>query len=445
MANLLQSSQVQQTTAPSYYTDYLKNLICRGQAAQQGAQYVGATPLQQQAFTSAAQNQGQYTPLFQTAQGLYGCAANQNVMGAATPYLQQAATSGGLSAAQPFICQAAQTNIQGAAQPFLSAAVACSPAQMAQQYMSPYLQTAVQSLSDIAQRNIQQNIAPQATAAAVGSGQFGSQRGAQVLGQLEANAMQCLNSQIAQMEQAGYGQALCAAKGRSALLGQLGATAGCLAKAQGSLGLQAGQVAGCLAQRQAGLFGQLGSTAGCLTARQAAARTQAAQGLGALGCSVARTNIACLNALATLGEQCRVLQQNRQLFPLQTLQDLSSVMQGAQIPMGTTMQMQGSPLSAIGGTLGLLAGAGQNYGNIAKSLSGIGKLFGFGSCPSVNNIASPNEQNNMFSNISAGLPSANDLFNQSSGESIIGSSPDYNSQFNDQLAQYFENLAPPTG
>jgi len=50
--------------------------------------------------------------------------------------------------------------------------------------------------------------------------------------------------------------------------------------------------------------------------------------------------------------------------------------------MGTTQTMNMSPLSAIGGTLGLLAGAGQNYGNIAKSLGGIGDLFkglGFGS------------------------------------------------------------------
>ena len=493
MANLLQSSQCQQTTAPSYYTNYLQNLICKGQQAQAGAQYVGATGLQQQAFGSAAQNQGLATPIYQQAQATFGCAANQNIAGAAQPYLQagtqfggyqamqpyaqsamgrcgtqaaqpyycrastfcavgsaspylaQAAQSGGLGAANPYIQNAAQTNIQGAAQPYLQQAVACSPAQMAQQYMNPYIQTAAQGMSDIANRNIQQNLAPQATAAAVGSGQFGSQRGAQVLGQVEANALQCLNQNVAQMEATGYNQALCAAKSRSALLGQLGQTAGCLAKSQGALGIQAGQVSGCLAQRQACLQGKLGATAGCLSARQqqnlfgagsnlgqltqcaakvaaglagtagqvqnqyssnllnagniaacsaarqAAARTQAAQGLSGLGSNVASTNIACINMLANLGEQCRTLLQNQQLFPLQTLGDMSSILSGAQIPMGTTQTMNMSPLSAIGGTLGLLAGAGQNYCNIVKSLGGIGSLFKgltgqpiFGVCPCYN-------------------------------------------------------------
>ena len=50
MANLLQSSQTKSTCAPSYYTDYLKNIATAGQEAQQQAQYVGAQPLQQQAF-----------------------------------------------------------------------------------------------------------------------------------------------------------------------------------------------------------------------------------------------------------------------------------------------------------------------------------------------------------------------------------------------------------
>jgi hypothetical protein len=161
-------------------------------------------------------------------------ATKLNMAGAADPYLKQAATSGGLSAAQPYIEQATGT----------------SPADLAASYMNPYLKTAVQSMSDIAQRNIRQNLSPAAAAAAVGSGQFGSQRGAQVQGQITAQAQQDLNNQIAQMMSQGYGQALCAAGKQNALVAN------------------AGNTAGTLAQQQASLLGQLGQTSGTLTGQQ---------------------------------------------------------------------------------------------------------------------------------------------------------------------------------
>jgi len=230
MANMLQSLQTKSTCAPQYYNDYLSNLATAGRQAQQNAQYVGAQPLQEQAFQTAQQNAGAYQPYFQTGACLAGQAAGQDIQGAAQPFLCAAAGSGGLSAANPYLTTAAMIN----------------PAALAQCYMNPYINTAVQQMSDIGQRNIQRNLAPQATAAAVGSGQFGSQRGAQVLGQVENDAQQNLNSQISQMLSSGYGQALQAAGQKNALLGQLG------------------QTAGSLQQQQAGVLGQLGSTAGNL-------------------------------------------------------------------------------------------------------------------------------------------------------------------------------------
>lgn len=350
MANLLQSSQCKQTCAPSYYTTYLQNLATKGACAQNKAQFVCATPLQQEAFCKVGTNFGNQQGNFATAQGILGCAANVNVAcaaspylkagtstnplsvlqpyacqamattgvqaatpdiskgtglcaaGAASPYIQQAAAKGGLCAAQSYLNKGVGTNILGTAQglickatstsglcaanPYLSKVSGECTAQMAQSYMSPYLNTAVQSLSDIANRNIQQNLAPQATAAAVGSGQFGSQRGAQVLGQVESNAMQCLNSQIANLENQGYGQALtaagqkqqiCAGLGQTAgslaqqqqaLLGQLAGTTGCLAAKCASTALTAGQTAGTLSQQQQNLLGTLGSTTGQLTSAQ---------------------------------------------------------------------------------------------------------------------------------------------------------------------------------
>jgi hypothetical protein len=188
--------------------------------------------------------------------------------------------------------------------------------------MSPYINSAVNSMSDIANRNIQQNLSPMATAATVGSGQFGSQRGAQVLGQVTANALQCLNANVANMENQGYNQALSAATQRQQLLGQLGSIAGT-------------------------------TTAECARAKQAAG-----VGMGTLGTAASQQNLACINALAQLGAQCQTIKQNAQCYPFSTLAKYSSLLQGHQIPTSVKTTMCMSPLSAAGaigaGTLGVL-------------------------------------------------------------------------------------------
>jgi hypothetical protein len=317
MANLLQSSKNTSTCAPSYYTNYLSNLASQGQTATCNAQYVGAQPLQQQAFCNIANTAGNQQGTFQQGQALLGCAANQNITGAAAPYL----------------CKASNTN----------------SAQLAQCYMSPYIQTAVQGMSDVANRNIQQNLAPMATAAAVGSGQFGSQRGAQVLGQVEANAMQCLNTNIANLENTGYNNALNAAT-----------------------------------QKQQICAG-IGNTAGTLTAEQARAKQAAGIGLGTLGAQAANQNIACTNALATLGGQQQTIGQNAQCFALAKLEKQSALMRGHQIPTSVKTTMCMSPFSAAGaigsGGLALLSckydkcgnaiPCSSPFGNIKKKLKGL--------------------------------------------------------------------------
>lgn len=320
MANMLQSAQVKSTCAPQYYTDYLSKLATAGQQAQQNAQYVGAQPLQEQAFETMGQSAGQYQPFFQTGAERACEAAQQDISGAAAPYLQAAATRGGLSAAAPYLGTAAMIN----------------PAALAKCYMNPYVSCVVQSMSDIGQRNIQRNLAPQATAAAVGSGQFGSQRGAQVLGQVEADATRDLNNQIAQMLSSGYGQALQAAGQKQALLGQLG------------------QTAGSLEQQQSQLLGQLGQTAGSLTGQQAQTLNQAAQTLGNLAQTGQAANLACINALATLGGQQQTIAQNQQLFPMSTLSQLSQLLQGYNIPVTTKTRLCKSGLENIGSVAGLL-------------------------------------------------------------------------------------------
>jgi hypothetical protein len=312
MANLLQSSQTKSTCAPSYYTNYLQNIACKGQAAECAAQFAGAQPLQTAAFCEVAKNQGAEQPVFAKGVGYVGCAANQNITGAAAPYLQQATSRGGLCAANPYLAKASGT---------------CS-AQLAQSYMSPYINSAVQNMSDIAQRNIQQNLSPAATAAAVGSGQFGSQRGAQVLGQIQANAEQCLNSQIANLENAGYTNALNAATQKQQICAGIGSTAGTLAQQQQNLTEQAGATAANAASQQASALNQAGST------------------LGSLGTQAGTQNLACINAEATLGGQQQTIAQNAQCYPLVKLSKLSGLLQGANIPSTVKTTMCSSPLSA---------------------------------------------------------------------------------------------------
>jgi hypothetical protein len=527
MANLLQTSQQKSTCVPSFYTNYLTNLATKGTQAACGAGYVGAQPLQTQAFCEAAANFGKNQAGITAGQNLVGQAAQQNITGASAPYLQAGTSANplnamtpyaqnamcttgyeagmplinkgsglsGLSAANPFlgkaagVCgacvsgqyvnQATKLNMAGAAQPYLQQAATSSglsaaqpylqqatntsPANLAASYMNPYLKTAVQSLSDIGQRNIQQNLAPMANAAAVGSGQFGSQRGAQVKGQVQANAMQDLNSQIAQMMSQGYGQALCAAGKQNALtasagqtagnlaqqqaglLGQLGSTAGSLTGQQQQNLINAGNVQGTLAQQQANLLGQLGSTAGSLTnqtaqnlinagsnlgnlqqganqisaglgstaanaqaqqnqanltAAQTAAQSaanqgnllnQAGQNMGALGVQGANMNLACINALSTLGAQQQAIGQNAQCYNLSKYAKLAGIMQGAQIPTTVKTTMCESPYSAMGALGASALGAYQKcpniFNKIGTSLGGLLPSFGGSSTPNTSDGA----------------------------------------------------------
>jgi hypothetical protein len=296
------------------------------------------------------QNAGQFQAPITSAEDIATNAANTNVMGAAQPYLAGASRSGGLNAAVPYLNQATQ-----------------SPAELAQQYMNPFIKSAVQNMSDIAQRNIQQNLAPQATAAAVGSGQFGSQRGAQVQGQVVANAEQDLNSQIANLLSSGYGQALTAGTAQNANLANIGSTAG-------NLG-----------QQQANLLGQLGSTAATAASNQGQLENTAAQNLGALGTAGQNMSLADINALSTLGGQQQTIAQNKQLFPLQNLSTLSGLLKGYSMPTTTTTTANQSPLSTLAGigtgVAGLFQGTGTNstgpsiFSQLTNPTTGIAKQF----------------------------------------------------------------------
>ena len=308
MADLFQGSalpnvsttQTQQTTAPDYYNNYLSNLASQGQTAAQNAQYVGPTGLQNQAFSQVAQNVGNYQP-----------------------YLNQAASLTGQAAQGPNV----------------------------NQFMNPYTQDVVNQIGVLGQRNIQENLAPQATAGAVGTGQFGSQRGAQVLGNTLRDADTNITAQQQQALQQGYTQALQAAQN------------------QQQLGLSAGSQLANLAGQQ--------------------------QNLG----------LQDVNALSTLGAQQQQIAQNQQLFPLQNLTTESNIMKGLTVPTSVSSQYSGpmpgayqaSPLQQIAGLGSTLQGLYSNPSGSNSSL--ISQLTGS------NNNSIPGLFSSLYGGVGSGLTS----------------------------------------
>ena len=191
--------------------------------------------------------------------------------------------------------------------------------------MNPYTQSVVDALGVEGRRNIEKYLAPAATSAAVGSGQFGSKRGAEVLGQAFNTGLSNLNLEQSRALQTGYSQALTAAQQE-----------------------QQARLAG--SQRFSDIANQ----------RQAL-------GLGDI------------NAAATIGEQQRALEQNYQLFPMQQLTSQAALLRGQTIPTSTASSYTGpipgaynaSPLSQIAG-LGALA---KEVPNLLGSIgTGIDKL-----------------------------------------------------------------------
>ena len=143
------TTQQQVTAAPTFYTDYLNQLATQGGKAAEDAKYIGAQPLQEKAFDLASKNVGNYQSTLQNAINL-------------------ASSVGDTSLAK--------------------------------------------AIGDVGQANISRNLAPQATAGIVGSGQFGSKRGAQALGDVIANAQLGLTAQQQQAMQQDMANRIAAAQ-----------------------------------------------------------------------------------------------------------------------------------------------------------------------------------------------------------------------------------------
>jgi hypothetical protein len=280
----INTTQNQVTSAPSWYTDYLSGLASGAATGSTNAQYAGAQPLQTAAFNQVQQNVGNYQPTLSTA-----------------------------------------TNIAtGVGQGDVTKRVG--------DFMNPYTTQVVDALGQLGQRNIQQFLAPQATASAVGTGQFGSKRGAEVLGQAINTGLQNTQNAQTQALQQGYAEALRAA--------------------QAEQGVQLG----------------------------------AAQQLGALGQQQQTAGLADVNALATLGGQQQTIKQNEQLFPLTALNMGAQALRGYNVPTSVSNTYNGPiPGAYAASPLAQIAGLGAIIGGISNTKFGsatgdwLSKLFTGGS------------------------------------------------------------------
>lgn len=315
------TTQQQATAAPSWYMDYLSNLANTSTQAGQNAQYIGAQPLQQQAFAQTAANQGNYQPLLNAATGQVNQVGGMSAYGAGADALNQSLGMSGANAAQGGINAAMQT----------------APSNV-QQYMNPYTRNVVDEMTRLGQQNIRQSLSPQTTAGVVGAGQFGSTRGAQALGQNITNALQDLGGRQSTALQAGYTQAL-------------GASQADMARQ-----LQAGVASGQLTAADAQRIMQTGQAQGQLTSADMDARLKSAQQYGALAGQQQSMGLADINALSTMGAQQQQIAQNQQLFPLQVAAQQAALMKGYTIPTSVASTYTGpipgayqqSPLTQIG-------------------------------------------------------------------------------------------------
>jgi len=303
------TTQQQATTLPQFYQNYLSNIVNQGNVDLSGMSSVANTANQTAAFGGVQNAANAYQPGLTTAGQTATGALGLNPVTAATANLSSA------------------TNVA----PQISS------------FMSPYTKNVVDQIGQLNQQNIAQNLSPQITSGAVGSGQFGSQRGAQALALGISNADTAALAQQAAAEQTGYGQALSAAQGQAANQLAAGQTLGSLTNTE-----QANQLAASQLQ---------------------ASQAQQAQTAGLAG----------VNAEASLGAQEQALNQAAVNYPITALQQYASLLQGQTIPTATSQTYTGpipgaysaSPLSTALGTAATIAGVVNTTANAANTINNI--------------------------------------------------------------------------
>lgn len=191
------SSSSSTSGPPSWYQKFYQALLSQGSQAANNPYVPNPNP--------------QVAPLTADQNTAYSNVASQ--VGAQTPTLNQA-TQDATNAAAPV--SAAQIN----------------------NYMSPYTSDVVNTIGDLAQRNLTQNLLPAVNDTFTGAGQFGSARNSQFTQQTIQQANESALNQQAQALESGYGTALNAAQTDQARQLSAAGTLGNLASTSQQVGLQ---------------------------------------------------------------------------------------------------------------------------------------------------------------------------------------------------------------
>lgn len=408
------STTTQIQDVPAWEQTYLTDVMGQAQAeaAQPynpytGPQVAGFTPDQTQAFSNIEGMGNQVNPTIQsgldsanagaaTAGNIYNAGAGNinastsyNPLAAVSPYLGAASTLNSAAAAQPYLNQS---------QAYNAAAAGVATPQGIQSYLSPYTQDVVQGLQNTANQNWNQNIMPGVNNEFVGSGQFGSGRNAQVLGQAANQFQTNLNTGVANALESGYTTAGNQAATEAGILGNSANTA--LAGGNAASNAQTSQVsnllnqaqaAGTATQQQASNLQNAGTALGNLTATQGASQLAAGTALGNLGQQQEQTGLEQNQALQAVGQQQQQLNQTNLNTAMQNYQNavnypeaqttyLDNIIRGINPGTSTTGSTlttpaySTSPLSGIGGVgttaLALSGSNGQQLGTATAAKRG---------------------------------------------------------------------------
>lgn len=304
------STKTDVTSGPSWYNTYLQDLAQTGTQAMQRTPeqaVAGFTPLQTAAIGATPAAASSYQPFLQGAETALGKTAGLSAAGAASPY----------------VSTAAQT-VPGAVG----------------EYMDPYQQQVVDEIGRLGYQNIRQNLRPLATARSVSTGDFGSKRGEEILGQTIQGALSDITGQQSRALSTGYASALAAAQ------------------ADKQRQLQAGQLMG------------------TLTGTDLSNALQEAQTRGALGTTAQTLGLRGTEATFGAGEQEQKLNQARMNAPLTQATNAANIFTNLKVPT-TVSQVTNAPVPGA-------------YANSPLSqIAGLGTLFssGSGGSPSaVNNV-----------------------------------------------------------
>jgi len=368
------------TGMPDWYQEYIRGIAGKAtEAAGQGyTQYqdprlAGFTPNQQQAFGLTQQNVGSWQPYTQAA-----TQAAQQSLPTASAMLGAGAQYGADAAG---MAQGAAGQAGGYAGNNMAPGVAMGAGQAAmgavggpsanwtnnwQQYMSPYTSGVVNEIGRLGNQNLRENVLGGINDSFIGSGGFGSDRNADMIGRGIRDAQTNISGLQSQALQQGYGtsanifgQDAARQQQQQQLQSQTALGAGTLGSgalnqyaqlgAQTALG--AGQL-GSNAALQAGQLANSGAQIGAAAADQSAAR------FGQLGQQQSTLGYQDAGALGAIGTTQQGLNQQGMDLGYQNfleqrgwnwdqLNNLNSVTRGMQLPTNQTT-VQNSPYGNVG-------------------------------------------------------------------------------------------------